>query len=122
MSQNGGAELRTGGPVSGMLAAPITARSRPPHHTSFWQRPHSEQKELKAHGRLPSSTSVYSDGLLEVPELLYMYMDTQTWKWNGPVPVPTPAGDVSVGGKGEISRITSAYLYSSQEGHADGVT
>lgn len=50
------------------------------------------------------------------------YMDTQTWKWNGPVPVPTPAGDVSVGGKGEISRITSAYLYSSQEGHADGVT
>lgn len=81
MSQNGGAELCTGGPVSGMLAAPITARSRPPHHTSFWQRPHSEQKELKAHGRLPSSTSVYSDGLLEVPELLYMYMDTQTWKW-----------------------------------------
>lgn len=52
----------------------------------------------------------------------FRYLNYQTWKWNGPVPVPTPAGDVSVGGKGEISRITSAHLYSSQEGHADGVT
>lgn len=43
----------------------------------------------------------------------YLNYFTCTWTHrhgNGPVPVPVPipAGDVSVGGKGEISRITSA--------------